>query len=108
MVLTTIQATLTLEVPIIIQEITIQAVQNTIQVNTILEDQIITSLDFVLVGGTQDRNLVDRIITITNLVTTMDNALDKWNVVMEQMEWGLVNNLSFMFEVIYCFTWSYE
>ena len=86
MVLITIPATLTQAVLIIIQEITIQAVQNTIQVNTILEDQIITSLDFVLVGGTQDRNLVDRIITITNLVTTMDNALDKRNAVMELME----------------------
>ena len=107
-VLITIPATLTQAVLIIIQEITIQAVQTTIQVNTILEDQAITNLDFVPVSGTQDPNPVDRIITITNPVTTMDNALDKWNAVMEQTEWGLANNQSFMVEVIHCFTWFYE
>ena len=72
---------------------------------TILEDQTITSQDFVPVGGTQDPNPADRIITITNPVTTMDNALDKWNVVMERMEWGLANSLSFMVKVIYYPKW---
>ena len=90
-----------IQLNIYLQAITIQAVQNTIQGSTILEDQIITNLDFVPVGGTQDPNPVDRIITITNPVTTMANVLDKWNAVTEQMEWGLVNNLYFMVKVIY-------
>ena len=81
---------------IALQASIIQAVQT-----TILEDQTITNLDFVPVGGTQDPNPADRIITITNPVTTMDNALDKWNAVTEQMEWGLVNSLYFMVKVIY-------
>ena len=62
---------------IVLQASIIQAVQTTIQANTIPEDQTITNLDFVPVGGTQDPNPVDRIITITNPVTTMANALDK-------------------------------
>ena len=72
-----ILATLTPVVQTTIPAITIQAVQTTIQANTTPEDQTITNLDFVPVGGTQDPNPADQIITITNPVTTMDNALDK-------------------------------
>ena len=66
-----------IQLNITLQAITIQAVQTTILANTTPEDQTITSLDFVPVGGTQDPNPVDLIITITNPVITMDNALDK-------------------------------